>query len=45
MPSASQGLNEILELEGTLDDLSATQLKLRRWVEESIRLLGMEKFG
>lgn len=38
-------LNEILELEGTLDDLPATQLKLRRWVEESIRLLGMEKFG
>ena len=38
-------LGEILELEGTLDDLAATQLKLHRWVEETIRLLGMEKFG
>jgi hypothetical protein len=33
------------ELESGLDDLAATQTKLRRWVEESIRLLGLEKLG
>jgi hypothetical protein len=38
-------LSDMDELESGLDDLAATQTKLRRWVEESIRLLGLERLG
>jgi len=38
-------LGEIDELESGLDDLAATQMKLRRWVEETIRLLGLQELG
>ena len=38
-------LNDIDEIESGLDDLAATQMKLRRWVEETIRLLGLQELG
>jgi hypothetical protein len=38
-------LGEIDELERGLDDLVATQMKLRGWVEETIRMLGLQQLG
>jgi hypothetical protein len=38
-------LNDIDEVESGLDDLVATQVKLRSWVEETIRLLGLQELG
>ena len=38
-------LREIDDVESGLDDLIAMQLKLRGWVEETIRLLGLQALG
>ena len=38
-------LAEIEELESGLNNTQATQIKLMRWVEESIRMLGLQTYG
>jgi hypothetical protein len=38
-------LNDITQVESRLDDLAATQVLLRGWVEETIRMLGLQHLG